>query len=122
MICAEVPLFARFYEQVERSYPHGAEKLKFNEAAKRVLNYLSTGLIENTQAAITASGVKSVEDVRRQPHRLAGFSESMAAENAALKKFLITRLYSQPAIVIDRQRSVDALEQLFNFYVEHPEA
>src|SRR6201998_4065680 len=30
MICAEVPLFARFYQQVERSYPRGAEKLKFN--------------------------------------------------------------------------------------------
>lgn len=122
MICAEVPLFARFYEQVEREYPRGLQKLKFNEAAKRVLNYLATGLIENTQAAIDASGVQSVQDVRRQACRLAGFSQSMAAENAALKKFLIARLYSQPAIVLDRERSVEALEQLFNFYVEHPEA
>jgi dGTPase len=122
IICGEVPLFAHFYEQVERSYPQGAEKLKFNEAAKRVLNYLATGLIENTQGAIAASGVQSVEDVRRQPRRLAGFSKSMAAENAALKKFLIARLYSQPAIVVDRERSVEALEQLFNFYVDHPEA
>jgi dGTPase len=46
----------------------------------------------------------------------------MAAENASLKKFLIARLYSQPAIVVDRERSVEALEQLFNFYVEHPQA
>jgi dGTPase len=122
MISAEVPLFARFYQQVERSYPRGLEKLKFNEAAKRVLDYLATGLIENTRAAIKASGAQSVEDVRRQPRRLAGLSETMAAENAVLKKFLIARLYSQPAIVMDRERSVEALEQLFNFYVEHPEA
>jgi len=122
MICAEVPLFARLYEEVERTYPRGIEKLKFNEAAKRVLNFLATGLIENTQAAITASGVQSVEDVRHAPRRLAGFSASMAAENAALKRFLIARLYSQPAIVVDRERSVDALAQLFEFYVEHPEA
>jgi len=121
-ICGEVPLFARFYEQVHRSYPQGIEKLKFNEAAKRVLNHLATGLIENTQAAITTSGVQSVEDVRRAPRRLAGFSSTMAAENAALKKFLIARLYSQPAIVVDRERSVDALAQLFDYYVEHPEA
>jgi dGTPase len=117
-----VPLFARFYQEVEREHPQGVKKLKFNEAAKRVLNYLATGLIENTQAAIAASGVQSVDDVRRQPRRLAGFSASMAAENAALKKFLIARLYSQPAIVIDRERSVKALAQLFEFYVEHPEA
>jgi len=30
MICAEVPLFASFYEDVERSHPQALEKLKFN--------------------------------------------------------------------------------------------
>ena len=122
MICAEVPLFAGFYEEVERSHPHGLEKLKFNEAAKRVLDYLATGLIENTRSVVAASGVQSVEDVRHAPRRLAGFSASMAAENAALKKFLLARLYNNPAIVGDRERSVEALTQLFDFYVEHPAA
>ena len=122
MICAEVPLFSRFYEDVERSHPMGIEKLKFNEAAKRMLDHLATGLIENTQSVVAASGVKSVEDVWHEPRRLAGFSASMAAENAALKKFLLARLYDNPAIVRDRERSVEALAQLFDFYVEHPGA
>ncbi len=122
MIRAEVPLFARFYEEVERTHPQGLEKLKFNEAAKRVLDYLATGLIGNTRSAVAASGAQSVEDVRRAPRRLAGFSPVMAAENAALKKFLVARLYNNPVIVGDRERSVDALAQLFDFYGEHPEA
>ena len=122
MIRAEVPLFARFYEEVERSHPQGIEKLKFNEAAKRMLNILATDLIENTRSAVAASGAQTVEGVRHAPRRLAGFSASLAAENAALKRFLIARLYSQPAIVVDRERSVEALEQLFNFYAEHPNA
>jgi len=122
MIRAEVPLFARFYEDVERTHLWGLEKLKFNEAAKRVLDHLATGLIENTRSAIAASGVQSVEDVRRVPRRLAGFSASLAAENAVLKKFLLKHLYDNPAIVGDRERSVDALAQLFNFYVERPDA
>jgi dGTPase len=121
-ICAEVPLFARFYEEVDRSHPQGLEKLKFNEAAKRVLDYLATGLIDSTRSAVAASGSKSVEEVRSAPRRLAGFSASMAAENAALKKFLGARLYNDPAIVGDRERSVEALAQLFDYYVEHPEA
>jgi len=121
-IRAEVPLFARFYEEVERSHPQGLEKLKFNEAAKRVLDYLATGLIEHTRSAVAASGVQSVEDVRHAPRRLAGFSASLVSENAALKKFLHTRLYDNPAIVGDRERSVEALAQLFEFYVEHPSA
>ena len=121
-IRAEVPLFARFYEEVERNHPHSLEKLKFNEAAKRVLDYLATGLIENTRSAVAASGLQIVEDVRHAPRRLAGFSASLAAENAALKKFLHTRLYDNSAIVSDRERSVEALAQLFDFYVEHPDA
>jgi len=39
--------------------------------------------------------------VRRLPRRLAGFSPQVAKENAALKKFLLDRLYNQPAIVMD---------------------
>jgi dGTPase len=121
-IRAEVPMFGRFYEEVERSHPQSLEKLKFNEAAKRVLDHLATGLIENTQSVVTTSGVQTVEDVRHAQRRLAGFSAPMAAENAVLKKFLLARLYNNPAIVGDRERSVEALAQLFDFYVEHPEA
>jgi dGTPase len=77
-------------------------------------------LIENTRSNVASSSVQSVEDVRHAPRRLAGFSASLAAENAALKKFLLARLYNHPAIVVDRERSVEALAQLFDFYVEHP--
>src|SRR6266851_4368594 len=37
-------------------------------------------------------------------------------------KTMVERLYNQPAIVMDRQRSVEALGQLFEFYLDHPEA
>jgi len=122
MICANVPLFAEFYEDVERTHPQGREKLKFNEAVKRMLDRVATDLIENTRAQAAASGARTVEDIRRQPRRLAGFSPQVAAENAALKKFLHARLYNHPSIVIDRERSVEALAQLFAYYLEHPEA
>jgi dGTPase len=121
-IRAGVPLFSDFYGEVERSHPQGLEKLKFNEAVKRMLDHLATGLIEHTQAEVAASGVRSVEDVRRLPLRIAGFNPQIAAENAALKKFLLERLYNDPAIVMDRERSVEALGQLFKFYLDHPDA
>ena len=122
MICSGVPLFARFYEEVHRSHPRGLEKLKFNEAAKLMLDCLATDLIEHTRAVIAASGVQIVEDVRRQPSRLAGFSSALAAENQSLKTFLLARLYSHPSIVGDRQRSVEDLAELFEYYVRNPGA
>ena len=87
-----------------------------------MLDHLATDLIEHTRAEVAASGVRSVEDVRRLPRRIAGFSPQVAAENAALKKFLLERLYNNPAIVTDRERSVEALGELFKFYLDHPEA
>jgi dGTPase len=121
MIRSRVPLFAKLYDEVERKQPHGPEKLKFNEALKRLLDHMVTDLIENTRLQAVASGARSVEDVRRLPARLAGFSPQLVAENAQLKRFLLERLYDHPAIVVDRERSVEALGQLFEFYVGHPD-
>src|ERR1700722_5497584 len=118
-LLAEVPVFAAAWDQVERRHRQGPRKLKFNEALKRVLDRFATDLIENTRSQVQASGAKSVEDIRRAPRRLAAFSSEVAAEDAALKRYLMTRVYSQPAIAEDRGRSVAALDSLFSFFLEH---
>jgi dGTPase len=118
---AEVPIFNSAYGEVDRGYQQAKTKLKFNEALKRVLDLLATDLIETTQTRVEESGVQTVEDIRQPPHRLAGFSATTAKLNGDLKRFLFAQLYSQPTIVEDRDRSVDALDALFSFYLEHPE-
>jgi dGTPase len=121
LLRAEVPLFGAAFEEVERCYPSGRRKLKFNEALKRVFDRLVTNLIETTQGQLQASGIETVEDVRLHGNRLAGFSAEVASENATWKRFLNARLYSIPAISEDRDRSVSALDALFSFFMEHPE-
>jgi dGTPase len=94
--------------------------VKIGETIKRLLDRLATDLIDHTGRAVAASGALSTDDVRRLPHRLAGFSAPVAEINGAFKKFLRRRLYEHPGIVEERDRSVDALEQLFRYYVAHP--
>jgi dGTPase len=117
----EVPIFGAAYSAIDERYPDGKEKLKFNEALKQVLDHLATDLIENTQRRVREAGVNSVEDIRMYPKRLVGFSPEVAQQNGALKRFLFARLYSDPAIAGDRDRSVGALDSLFGFFMEHPE-
>jgi len=117
---AEVPIFHTAYEDVDCRYRQAKPKLKFNEALKRVLDLLATDLIETTQTRVEESLVRSVEDIRRQPERLGGFSAAMAKRNGDLKRFLFARLYSQPSIVEDRNRSVAALDALFSFFLDDP--
>jgi dGTPase len=116
-----VPLFGRSYGEIEARYPHGRKQLKFNEALKRALDSLVTDLIDSTQSRIAAAGVSSVEDVRCHPTRLAAFSAEAAEQNRIWKEFLFSHLYNQSSITEDRERSVEALEQLFRLYLDHPE-
>jgi dGTPase len=121
LLRAEVGIFDAAYSEVDRRYPHGRSYLKFNEALKHVLDRLATDLIENTRLQTETNGVETVEDVRRRPTRLAGFSPAVARQNACLKQFLYSRLYSHPAISEDRDRSVAALDALFCFLLVHPD-
>jgi len=116
----EVLFFGEVYEQVGAAHPGARGKLKFNEALKRVLDSLATDLIETTRQRVLASGVSSTQDIRRAPKRLAGFSDSAAAPNSALKRFLFAHIYNHPAITEDRNRSVQCLEELFAFYLATP--
>lgn len=119
-LCREVPFFGATYDRVDTAHHAGREKLKFNEALKRVLDFLATSLIETTEQRVRASGVSSTEDVRRVGKRLAGFGEDAAAHNAALKRFLFAHIYNHPAITEDRDRSVKCLEELFGYYLTTP--
>ena len=120
-ILAGVPAFAAAYRDVERRHPRGLTKLKFNEALKRLLDSLATDLIDHTRATIRDAGVASVDDVRCHPQRLASFSPEAQRTNGDLKRFLHAQLYESAAIVEERDRSVDALADLFRLYVQEPD-
>jgi len=116
----EVRIFAETYAQIDAAYPDGRDKLKFNAALRLVLDRLATDLVENTQQRVLASGAATVDDIRRAPRRLAGFSNAFAERNAELKRFLFKHIYNHPAITEDRDRSVRCLEELFVYYLHSP--
>jgi dGTPase len=117
---AEVPAFDAAYSEIERQHPNGKRQLKFNEALKRVLDYLATDLLENTRKQVEASGAASVEDVRRHDKRLAGFSPDAKPVAASLKRYLNARLYSDATISEEREHSVAALDELYTLFLENP--
>jgi dGTPase len=121
LLRAEVPMFDGAYAEIDRRYPQGRRKLKFNEALKQILNRLVTDLIDNTAAKVQESGAKNSEDLRHLAKSVAAFSPEIAEENAALKRFLYRRLYSNSAIAEDRDRSVASLDALFLFFLDHSE-
>src|SRR5271169_4762174 len=50
-----LPVFERFYVQAEAKYPDAPDKLRFNEALKRMLNRFVTDLIKTTRSRVAKS-------------------------------------------------------------------
>ena len=117
----ELPLFAELYAWVAGRYPDAPPKLQFNETQKRVLDRLVTDLLENSLAQIEQTGVASVEQVRRHPRRLIGFSPEAASQNRLLRQYLTRNLYFSPALIPEKEQGTQVIESLFHFYLAHPD-
>jgi dGTPase len=116
-----IPAFDRFYREVEKIYPEAPDKLKFNEALKRVLNRFVTDLITNTQSRVQQAKIQTLEDVRYHPDRLAAFSPAVEAERKQSKAFLYENLYYSPSLAEEKEDAERIVKELFAFWMAHPE-
>ena len=121
-IRAGVPVFERHYQEVARIYPDAIDKLKFNEALKRMLNRLVSDLIANTQTKVLQAGIRTLEQVRNHPARLAAFSAEVEAERQQAKQFLHENLYFSPTLEPEKDDAERIVSELFNFWMECPAA
>ncbi len=121
-IRANVVLFDRHYREIESRYPEARTKLKFNEALKGMFNELVTDLIENTTRRIRETKVRSLDDVRGYPERLAAFSPRMEQERRAAKQFLYQNLYLSEPLRPEKLDGERVVGDLFEYWMVHPEA
>ena len=121
-ICAGVPAFARFFPEVNRTFEHASEKLRFNETLKRVLNRFVDDLIRNTQRNIRDAEIGSVDDVRQHPQRLISFSSEMDKERRQTKEFLYSNLYFSDSLTPEKDEAERVITDLFAFWMAHPDS
>ena len=115
-----LPLFDRLYRAMDKTYPAAKEKLKFNEALKRLIDALVTDLIASTQQRLVAGRIRSLADVRTCRRRLVGLGSRLRRENQRVKDFLFTRLYSHPTVNSERKRLMQCVRGLFRHYLNNP--
>ena len=116
-----VPVFGKCLGEVQQLYPDAPDKLKFNEALKRLLNRFVDDLIRNTQKRAAAAGIRSLEDIRRHPERLAAFSPEVESERKQSKDFLYENLYFSPSLADEKDEAERVISDLFAYWMEHPE-
>jgi dGTPase len=117
-----VPVFDRFYREAEQAYPNALEKLKFNEALKRVLDRMVGDLIRHLRHGIRSAGIRNLEDVRACPRRLATFSPEVEKERRGAKEFLCQNLYFSAALEPEKDDAERVIRELFEFWMARPES
>jgi dGTPase len=117
-----VPVFERFYQEVEAIYPDAADKLKFNETVKRMLDRMVGDLIRNTQQRLKEENIQSLEQVRGHATRLAAFSPEVEEERRANKEFLYNQLYFSPSLADEKDDAEIVVQALFRYWMEKPSA
>ncbi len=135
----EVPVFSRFFDEVEQLYPKAQPKLQFNETLRRILDRWVGDLIRNTQKQVEAiasaescspgrprpgnDGIRTIDldDVRSHPQRLVGLGPEAEAERQQTKAFLHDNLYFSSALEPEKEGAERVISQLFDFWIKHPE-
>jgi dGTPase len=145
-ITENVPVFARFFGEVEKLYPAAQKKLQFNEVLRRILDRWVGDLIQNTESQINlAFNTKNetcspgspshaepdstnarrtpvtLDDIRAHPKRLVGLSPQVEAERAQIKDFLYRNLYYSPALDREKADAERVITQLFDLWMKRPE-
>jgi dGTPase len=117
-----VEVFARYYTEAEAKYPTASDKMKFNEALKRMLNRFVTDLIQTTRQRVQQAGVQSLQDVRSFSGLLAAFSPEVERERREAKSFLNQALYNSKPLQPEKTKAEKLVTEVFEYLLAHPEA
>ena len=99
----EVPLVAEGWAAVSRRWPSVAQDRLIGELIREQIGRMVNDVIAESRRRIAEADPANIDDVHRQPRSLVAFSDAMANEERALKRFMYARLYHHP-----RQRGISA--------------
>ncbi|PUA17566.1 deoxyguanosinetriphosphate triphosphohydrolase [Glaciimonas sp. PCH181] len=115
----EIDFFARHSHEVEKTFLGLRGRRAINETVRRMINALINDLIDTSRQRILAAAPLTVEDVRDAAPLIA-FSDAMAAEAAALKRFLRENLYRHYLVNRMTAKARRIVVELFDCFVGEP--
>jgi dGTPase len=114
----DVRVFARLHAAVVEKYPAAPARRQLYETIRRMVDYLVSDLIVQSQRNIAEAGVDTIAVVRAQSRPLIGLSEEALEQHQELKRFLRTKLYNHPRVREVMDEASATLKTLFEAYMK----
>jgi dGTPase len=113
-------IFAQAARTVRKEYGELPAETRRYFIIRCIIDIQVRDVVETSEAAILASGVKTADDVRREPKALIRHSRERRSLNTELSRYLFRNLYSNPAVAEPNRRAGRMLEDLFEYFLAHP--
>jgi len=108
-----VVLFRRHHDEVLASYRALNAKQERHETIRRIINTLVVDLTETSRANLARAQPQHIDEVRESPKPLMAYSEPVATESRALKKFLLENLYRHHRVYRMTVKAQRVVRELF---------
>ncbi len=116
-----VPLWRKFFNEVDKEYPDISLRKKQKEVVRRVIGGMCEDLYNTSKANIAAANPKNVSDVRALKHKLISFSEEGIQNSKILKAYLTQALYQNEVVLSAISESAETVKTMFAGFVAQPE-
>ena len=114
-----VSLFARHAAEADAEFPDISGRRRVHETIRRMIGALVTDLLAESARRIAAAAPRNLAEVRAAPLLIA-FTETMQAENRALKGFLHKHLYQHFQVLRMTVKARRIIHDLFGAFVADP--
>ncbi len=114
----EQPWVADNYRRVEARHPGAPRDRLLRELVRDQIGLMVNDVIGTTRARLADLGLASADDVRAAGRTVAGFSDALATEERALKRFLYARLYHHPEQLAAADGARGVIAALFAAYAD----
>ncbi len=104
-----------------RRYPDVAPKRLRPELIRQQIGVMVNDVIAEARLRIAQSGVTSANDVRAAGRPLVAFSDQMAEDERALKRFMYAELYHHPRQLAVAEQASVLIAGLFDAYRSAPD-
>ncbi|MBT3237827.1 MAG: deoxyguanosinetriphosphate triphosphohydrolase [Rhodospirillaceae bacterium] len=116
----DVPLVGPIFFEVKKAYPDLDDSRLVFESVRRMIGAMVEDLLAETGRRLQDLNPKSSEDIRNASHSIAGFSQTMRANDAALRIFLHENMYRHYKLNRMTSKAKRVVTDLFKLLVNEP--
>jgi dGTPase len=116
----EIAFIGQLLDEVDALYPGLERPRVIHELGRRVITRFIEDVMAESRRRIGEAGVRGIEDVRAAGRPLIGFSPSMEAADADIKRFLFANMYRHPDVRRVREKADLVVRRLFEAFSRDP--